>query len=148
MIHIYTDGASSPKQESHCGGWAAIINENGIITEISGGEFPTTNQRMEMLSAIKALEYFKDRKDITIYSDSAYLVNCFLQKWYVKWQRNGWINSSEKPVVNKDLWERLLELNKIHNVTFSKVKGHANDELNNRVDKLAVEAKERIKNDK
>lgn len=92
---------------------------------------------MELFAAIAALKVTPDSSDIDLYSDSAYLVNCFKEKWYLKWRQNGWINSAKKPVENQDLWEILLQLVEERNVTFLKVKGHADNKWNNRCDQLA-----------
>lgn len=134
-IDIYTDGACSFNPGP--GGWAAVLLYGGIRKEISGGQDNTTNNRMEMSAVIKALEGLKEPCKVTIYSDSAYLINAFEQRWLEKWQKNGWINSKKKPVENKDLWVTLLDLESKHQVSFVKVKGHANNELNNRCDDLA-----------
>lgn len=134
-IDIYTDGACSFNPGP--GGWAAVLLYGGIRKEISGGQDNTTNNRMEMSAVIKALEGLKEPCKVTIYSDSAYLINAFEQSWLVKWQKNGWINSKKKPVENKDLWVTLLDLESKHQVNFVKVKGHSNNELNNRCDDLA-----------
>jgi ribonuclease HI len=139
-VVIYTDGACSGNQEAtNVGGWGAVLtygdNKN---LEIWGGEKNTTNNRMEMTACIQALEHLKrDGIEVEIFSDSAYIVNCFRQRWYAKWQRNGWKNSKKEPVENKDLWIRLLELVDRHRVTFYKVKGHSGIELNELADKLA-----------
>lgn len=92
---------------------------------------------MELTAVIKALQHLKFPCDVKVYSDSAYIVNCFKQKWYLNWQRNGWQTSAKKPVENKDLWKELLALTQKHNVEFIKVKGHSNVALNNRCDELA-----------
>ena len=105
--------------------------------EISGGERNTTNNRMELMGAIQALEVLKEPVRVRLHTDSAYLVNCFHQGWHERWQRNGWRNSKKEPVENRDLWERLLALTKRHHVEFVKVKGHSNDRWNNRCDELA-----------
>lgn len=135
MIKIYTDGSCSSNPGP--GGWAAIID--GTI-EISGSDKHTTNNRMEMQGAISALEHLKESSQVELYSDSAYLVNCFLKGWYLKWQTNGWRNSQGNTVENKDLWEKLLELNDKHQITWIKVKGHSTDVMNNRCDLLAKAA--------
>lgn len=143
-LKIYTDGACSQKASSKGkGGYGAIIlSENGDEQIISGWEAETTNNRMEMMAAIMALESLQEPFDIELYSDSAYLVECFLQKWFEKWFKNGWINSSGKPVANKDLWIRLMKSFGVHKIKFVKVKGHADDEYNNRCDEIARKAKE------
>lgn len=132
---IYTDGACSYNPGP--GGWAAVLRANNNVREISGGEKETTNNRMELTAVIKALQLLKFPCEVKVYSDSAYIVNCFHQKWYLNWQKNGWQTSAKKPVENKDLWQKLLTLTGIHQVEFIKVKGHSNVELNNRCDELA-----------
>ena len=107
------------------------------LKEISGGEPRTTNNRMEMMAAIQALEMLKEPVRVRLHSDSSYLVNCFRERWFERWERNGWRNSKKEPVENRDLWERLLALTRRHEVEFVKVKGHADDEWNNRCDELA-----------
>lgn len=143
-VKIYTDGACSQKASSTGkGGYGSIlIFENGEEHEYSGFEVETTNNRMEMMAAIVALESLVEPFEVELYSDSAYLVECFIQKWFEKWFRNGWTNSSGKPVANKDLWIRLMKSFKIHKIKFIKVKGHANDEYNNKCDELARKAKD------
>ena len=142
VIDIYTDGACSFNPGP--GGWAAVLLYGDIRKEISGGQDNTTNNRMEMSAVIKALEGLKEPCKVTIYSDSAYLINAFEQGWLEKWQKNGWINSKKKPVENKDLWVILLDLENKHKVSFVKVKGHRNNELNNRCDVLARAEVEKI----
>jgi len=108
--------------------------------ELSGGEKLTTNNRMEILSVVEALKALKQPCKVTVYSDSAYVVNAFQQRWIHNWQRNGWVNSQKKPVENQDLWKLLLEQMKRHEVSYVKVKGHSDNEWNNHCDKLAREA--------
>jgi len=134
-VTIYTDGACS--ENPGPGGWGAILMYDGHSKEISGAENLTTNNRMELTAAIEALSKLKYPCKVLLYSDSAYLVNCFNNRWYVSWQRNGWKNSKGQPVENQDLWKRLLELLEKHDVTFIKVKGHSDNEWNNRCDELA-----------
>jgi ribonuclease HI len=134
-VIVYTDGACSYNPGP--GGWAAILLYGQHRKEISGGERETTNNRMELTAVIRALEALKKPCRVRVHSDSAYIVNCFKQKWHVKWEKNGWVTASKKPVENKDLWQRLLELMKRHQVEFIKVKGHSDVELNNRCDELA-----------
>lgn len=134
-IEIYTDGACSGNPGP--GGWAAVVTYGNHVKEISGGELHTTNQRMEMMAVYQALHCLKEACNVTVYSDSAYVINCFTQKWYVNWQKNGWRNSKGEPVQNRDLWEQLLIEVARHHVTFAKVKGHAGVELNERCDALA-----------
>lgn len=133
-ITLYTDGACSGNPGK--GGWGAILMYNDAKKEISGGESQTTNNRMELTAVIKGLEALKEECNVDIYSDSAYVVNAFLQDWITNWQNNGW-KSKKGMVLNIDLWQRLIELAKKHNVTWHKVKGHADNEFNNRCDALA-----------
>jgi ribonuclease HI len=134
-VIIYTDGACSNNPGP--GGWAAVLIYGERQKEISGGVQDTTNNRMELTAVIEALKALKYPCLARVHSDSAYIVNCVTQKWYVRWQKNGWLTSSKKPVENKDLWQELLTLMNIHNVEFIKVKGHSNVEWNNRCDELA-----------
>ena len=133
-ITLYTDGACSGNPGK--GGWGAILMYNDAKKEISGGESQTTNNKMELTAVIKGLEALKEECNVDIYSDSAYVVNAFLQDWITNWQNNGW-KSKKGMVLNIDLWQRLIELTKKHNVTWHKVKGHADNEFNNRCDALA-----------
>ena len=138
QLKIYTDGACSGNPGK--GGWGAVLIYGKHQEEISGYDPSTTNNRMEMLAAIKALERLKEPCEVDLYSDSSYMVNAFNQNWIANWQKNGWRTASKKPVLNQDLWERLLALTSTHKVTFHKVKGHSTDELNNRCDYLATTA--------
>ena len=133
-IILYTDGACSGNPGK--GGWGAILFYNDVKKEISGGESQTTNNRMELTAVIKGLEALKESCNVAVYSDSAYVVNAFLQNWVKNWENNGW-KSSKGKVLNIDLWQRLLELTKKHTVSWNKVKGHADNEYNNRCDELA-----------
>ena len=136
-VTIYTDGACSGNPGP--GGWAAILIYRGHEKVISGYEAETTNNRMEMLAAINALECLKEPCDAAVYSDSSYLVDAFTKKWYERWERNGWrLTNGKEEAKNTDLWKRLSSLAKIHSVGFVKVSGHSDDELNNRCDGLAV----------
>lgn len=134
-VDIYTDGACSGNPGP--GGWAAVLTYGTTEKEISGGEKQTTNQRMEMMAVYQALHHLKEACSVVIYSDSAYVVNCFKQKWYVSWRKNGWKNSKGDAVQNRDLWEMLLGEVERHQVKFDKVKGHAGVEMNERCDELA-----------
>lgn len=134
-VTIYTDGACSGNPGP--GGWGAVLMYGEHRKEISGGDAHTTNNRMELTGPIEALELLKQPCKVRLYSDSAYLVNAFNQRWIANWQRNGWQTSQKKPVENKELWQRLLELCRIHEVKFIKVKGHADNAENNRCDELA-----------
>lgn len=138
VVEIYTDGACSGNPGP--GGWAAVLRYQGNQKEISGGEARTTNQRMEIMAVYQALAHLKRPSEVIVYSDSAYVVNCFKQKWYVGWQKRGWVNSKGDPVANRDLWEALLQEVGRHRVRFDKVKGHAGVDLNERCDQLAREA--------
>lgn len=133
-IVLYTDGACSGNPGK--GGWGAILFYNNVKKELSGGEVQTTNNRMELTAVIKGLEALKEPCQVDIYSDSAYVVNAFLQNWVTNWQANGWKTTKGK-VLNLDLWQRLLELLQKHDVSWHKVKGHADNEFNNRCDALA-----------
>ena len=134
-VMIYTDGACSGNPGP--GGWGAVLLYNESRKEISGGETPSTNNRMEIMAAIAALESLKEACEVDLYSDSAYLVNAFKQEWLENWQRNGWKTSKKQPVENQDLWQRLSQQTKKHKVTWHKVKGHAENKENNRCDELA-----------
>ena len=135
-VKIYTDGACSGNPG--VGGWGAILFYKDEKREISGYEENTTNNKMELTAAIKALERLKEPCEVELYSDSAYLVNAFLEGWLTKWQMNGFKSSNKKPVQNVDLWQKLIELNNIHKITWIKVKGHADNVYNNRCDALAT----------
>jgi ribonuclease HI len=138
-VIVYCDGACSGNQFSNNkGGWGAVLQYNDRHKEIYGGERNTTNQRMEIIACIKALEQISTSyNEVDVYSDSAYLVNCINKKWYENWQRNGWKNYKKQPVENKDLWVKLLQLLAHKKVTFTKVSGHSGVELNELADKLA-----------
>lgn len=139
---IYTDGACSGNPGA--GGWAAILMHGNHIKRISGAEEETTNNRMELLAVINALALLKCRSDIILYSDSAYVVNAFNQKWIDTWINNGWRTSRRKPVQNRDLWMQLLSLTQKHKVKFIKVKGHSDNKYNNECDELARKAIENL----
>lgn len=145
-ITIYTDGACSGNPG--CGGWAAVIFYGDNKKEISGAKEDTTNNQMELTAAIEGLKALTRPCKVKLYSDSAYLVNAYVNGWVDAWKKNGWQNSSKQPVKNIKLWEELEELRKIHDVSFIKVKGHADNEYNNRCDELAVNAIKNLKEDK
>lgn len=137
-IIIYCDGACSGNQSArNAGGWGVVMQYKDHVKELHGGERNTSNQRMELTACIKGLEAIKSKRPVEIYSDSAYLVNCMHERWYERWQRNGWKNAKKQPVENRDLWEQLLALLDTHDVTFKKVHGHAGVDLNERADELA-----------
>ncbi len=135
QVTIYTDGACSGNPG--IGGWGAILMYGDFKREISGAEGETTNNRMELTGVICALERLKYPCKVEVYSDSAYTVNGFLEGWVFGWEKSGWRKADGKEVLNLDLWKRLLALTRTHEVTFYKVKGHADNEYNNRCDELA-----------
>ena len=137
-VTIYTDGACSGNPGP--GGWGAMLMYKGNKKEISGGKENTTNNVMELTAVMEGLKLLKFPCKVKLYSDSAYVVNAFIQKWIYGWIKNGWKNSSKEPVKNKELWQELYELTKTHEVEFIKVKGHADNEYNNRCDELARNA--------
>ena len=137
-VTIYTDGACSGNPGP--GGWGAILMFGENTKEISGGKKDTTNNVMELTAVIEALKLLKRPCNVDLYSDSAYVVNAFLQNWVLGWIKKGWINSNKEEVKNKELWQELINLTKVHNVTFHKVKGHSDNEFNNRCDELARKA--------
>lgn len=135
---IYTDGACSGNPGP--GGWAWAMAPGGEPNG-SGGATKTTNQRMELQAVLEALRAIDPREDpVEIVSDSTYVVNCFKDKWYIGWQRNGWRNSKRQPVANDDLWRPLIDLALSGPVSFRWVKGHSGDPMNDLVDALAVAA--------
>ncbi len=137
-VIIYTDGACSGNPGP--GGFGAILMLGSNKKEISGGEKNTTNNIMELTAVIEALKLLKRPCKVQLYSDSAYVVNAFLQNWISGWIRNNWKNSNKEDVKNKELWQELINLTKVHDVTFHKVKGHSDNEYNNRCDELARNA--------
>lgn len=140
-IIVYTDGACSGNPGP--GGWGAVLMFEERYKELSGYEEETTNNRMELHAAVKALEILKYPCHVKLHSDSAYLINAFNQNWIKNWQRNGWKNSKKEPVLNQDLWMELIELSKFHQVEWIKVKGHSDNKYNNRCDELARQAIEK-----
>lgn len=128
ILNIYTDGACSGNQnKKNIGGWGAILEYGEHIKNLHGGEINTTNNRMEMIAVIEALQALnREGLAIRIFTDSAYVANCFKQNWYVNWRRNGWQTKNRKDVENKELWQKLLSLVKKHDVQFFKVRGHVN----------------------
>lgn len=134
-VEIWTDGACSYNPGP--GGWGAILNYKGIEKEISGGATETTNNVMELTAVIQALKQLKEKCEVTLYSDSSYVVNAIEQNWLYSWKANGFKTANNKPVKNQELWKELDLLLLKHTVTFVHVKGHADNENNNRCDKLA-----------
>lgn len=137
-IIIYTDGACSGNPGA--GGYGVVMMHGDLRREISEGFEMTTNNRMEMLAVIKALEALKEPCTVDLYSDSKYIVDGITKKWVDKWQKSGWVKSDKKPVLNKDLWESMINLLKIHHTKFHWVKGHADNVENERCDELARQA--------
>jgi ribonuclease HI len=135
-ITIYTDGAC--RGNPGPGGWAWAVAPSGEVHG-SGGEPATTNQRMEIYAVLDALQRHRGQA-VEVVSDSTYVVNCFRDRWWVKWERNGWRNSKKEPVANADLWRPLIALVRDGDVTFRWVKGHSGDPMNDLVDRLAVAA--------
>jgi len=149
-IEIWTDGGCRGNgQAENVGGWGAylICEELDMTLKVKGGELNTTNNKMELMGAIKGLQALKSsNNEIELYTDSAYVCNCINNKWYVNWQRNGWKTSKKKPVENKKLWEELLtEIDKHDKIEFIKVKGHANVEGNEIADLLTNQAMDELK---
>ncbi len=135
QVEIYTDGACSGNPG--IGGWAAVLLYNEHRREISGAEKETTNNRMELTAIIEGLRMLKEACCVTVYSDSTYCVEPFLKGWIHSWVMKGWRTANKDDVKNVDLWKALLDEMKKHEVSFIKVKGHADNELNNRCDLLA-----------
>lgn len=137
-VTIYTDGAASGNPGP--GGYGVILEFQGKRKELSGGYRRTTNNRMELLAAVVGLEALKERCEVTLYTDSAYLVNAINEGWAQRWRAHGWMRNKNEPALNPDLWERLLRLCEQHEVHFVGVKGHAGHPENERCDQLAQEA--------
>ncbi len=137
-VTIYTDGACSGNPGP--GGWGAILMYNETSKEISGANKDTTNNIMEITAVLEALKLLKEECEVKIYSDSAYVVNAFNQGWIYNWKKNNWKTASKDPVKNRELWEELYSLVQKHKVEFIKVKGHSDNEYNNRCDFLATRA--------
>lgn len=135
-VSVYTDGACSGNPGP--GGWGAILVYNGKEKELSGGDHSTTNNRMELMAAISALEALKEPCRVELYSDSKYLVDAIEKKWLENWMKRGWKKADKSPVLNPDLWQRLVEASRPHQVIYHWVKGHAGHAYNERCDRLAV----------
>jgi len=144
-LTVYVDGACSNNQApgGQPGGWAAVFSDGRAF---SGGDPATTNQRMELQAAIEALRRVPPGASVTVCSDSAYVVNAFRDNWFAGWEARGWRNAKGQPVENQDLWHALLALASARNVTWTKVKGHAGDPLNDEADRLAVAAISKLRN--
>ncbi len=137
-VIIYTDGACSGNPGP--GGWGAILMYKENKKEIAGGKEDTTNNVMELTAVIEGLKALKFPCEVELYSDSAYVVNAFDKGWIDNWVKNNWKTAGKEPVKNQELWQELYDLTKIHKVTFHKVKGHSDNEFNNRCDELARNA--------
>ena len=135
-VDIYTDGAC--RGNPGPGGWGAILVYNGIEKELSGGEPETTNNRMELTAAIVALETLKEPCEVTLYSDSKYMIDSITKGWAESWRARGWKKGDKSPALNPDLWEKLLNLLSLHKVTFVWVRGHNGHAYNERCDTLAT----------
>ena len=135
-VDIYTDGACRGNPGN--GGWGAVLVYHGVERELSGGEAVTTNNRMELTAAIEALSALREPCEVTLTSDSKYLVDAVTQGWALGWRARGWKRADRSPALNADLWQRLLELLERHTVTFVWVKGHDGHPYNERCDKLAT----------
>jgi len=137
-IDLYTDGACSGNPGP--GGWGAILLCGDYRKEFSGGALDTTNNRMELFAVVEGLSKIKESCEVSVYSDSAYVINAFNQGWIQNWTANGWQTKSKKVVKNMDLWQQLILLTQKHKVSFIKVKGHSDNFFNNRCDELARDA--------
>ena len=135
-VKIYTDGACSGNPGA--GGWGAILCYKGIEKEFSGGENRTTNNRMELTGIISALEALKEPCHVELYSDSQYVVNSINKGWVRRWREKGWMRNKREKALNSDLWQQLMDLCEKHDVVFHWVRGHSENEWNNRCDELAV----------
>jgi len=141
-VTIYTDGACSGNPGP--GGWGAILRYKEVEREMSGGAAQTTNNRMELLGVITALQALKEPCRVELWSDSRYVIDGLEKGWAQSWRRNGWRKADKKPALNADLWETLLQLTETHEMHYHWVKGHAENEYNNRCDALAVAAREKF----
>lgn len=142
-VIIYTDGACSGNPGP--GGWGAILRYGDIIKEMSGGEKETTNNKMELTGVISALSALKEPCSVSLYTDSQYIVNAMNQGWLISWEKNGWKRKGGE-LKNPELWKKLRQLTNVHKVKFIWVKGHAENEYNNRCDELAVNESRKYKN--
>ncbi len=138
QVNIYTDGACSGNPGP--GGFGVILTCDGVEKEVSRGFVSTTNNRMELMAVVTGLEMLRFPCDVTLYSDSKYVVDSIAKGWVYSWKQNGWRKADKKPALNVDLWQKLLPLLETHNVTFVWLKGHAGHEFNERCDALAVAA--------
>ena len=141
-VVVYTDGGA--RGNPGPGGYGAILTFGKHRRELKGAFDHTTNNRMEMMAVIEGLKALKKPCHVKIHSDSALIVNTFKKGWIENWQKKGWKKSNKKPVENRDLWEKMLKAMKPHTIEWIKVKGHADNQLNNRVDRLAVSASKKF----
>ncbi|MBR1456684.1 MAG: ribonuclease HI [Oscillospiraceae bacterium] len=141
-VSIYTDGACSGNPGP--GGWGAILRYRGTEKELSGGEAMTTNNRMELTGVIAALQALREPCVVELYSDSKYVIDALEKGWARGWRSRNWVKADKKPALNPDLWETLLELTEKHELHYHWVKGHADNEYNNRCDRLAVSEREKF----
>ena len=142
-VDIFTDGACSGNPGA--GGWGAILRFGSAEKELSGGEKETTNNRMELTAVIMGLSALKEPCEVKLVTDSKYVADGITKGWAESWQKNGWRKADKKPALNPDLWEKLLELIKIHKVEINWVKGHAGHPENERCDRLAVQFYTKLK---
>jgi ribonuclease HI len=138
VVEIWTDGGCKPNPGP--GGWGAVLRFRGVERELSGGEAATTNNRMELTAAAVALESLKRACKVVLYTDSEYVKNG-ITRWHTGWVRKNWRTANGDPVANMDLWQRLLAAEKPHQVEWKWVRGHSGDLMNDRVDRLATEAR-------
>lgn len=146
QVEIFTDG--SCKFNPGPGGWGAILRWNGHEKTLSGGEKSTTNNRMELTAAIEALSALKEPCSVTLCSDSKYLIDGLEKGWAASWKKRGWKKSDRSPALNPDLWEKLLELESRHEITYKWIKGHAGHPFNERCDEMAQKEADKLKEEK
>jgi ribonuclease HI len=142
-VILYTDGACSGNPGP--GGWGALLIWNRKEKVLSGGNPDSTNNRMEMQAVIEGLKALNRKCHVKVHSDSALIINAFTKGWIQNWQKKGWKKADKKPVENRELWEEMIQYVNQHKVSWIKVKGHSDDELNNRVDQLAVAASQKYR---
>ena len=141
-VQIFSDGACSGNPGP--GGWGAILRYKDVEKELSGGETETTNNRMELMGVIAALESLEEPCQVKVFTDSQYIAKAFTENWLANWQKNGWKTAGKKPVKNRELWERLLEQATKHGLEWQWIRGHAGHPENERCDQLAVAARDRF----
>ena len=141
-VAVYTDGACSCNPGP--GGWGAILRYNDKEKVVSGGEAATTNNRMELTAVIMALKCLKEPCRVELWSDSKYVIDGLSKGWAESWRKRGWKKSDNKPALNPDLWEELLNLTAVHKMEYHWIKGHAENKYNNRCDALAVAEREKF----